>query len=122
MFQSKESLANLRRVIFQFLLIFPALVQAQALNIPVVDPGHTDTGDTAITAFSAMPNVGTLKRIDLPQTTEASNQKWDAVVWIDPEPTLYKADSEAAWKSIATNKNHGLMVIGLPQDDPGVDS
>jgi hypothetical protein len=87
----------------------------------IVDPGHTDTGESCRAALSNLPDIS-LKIVDLPQLPDAIKDNYSAVIWIGPQPGLYKEKGEAEWRSVVANKGHGLMIIGLPQDDPSVDS
>src|SRR5205823_4225539 len=59
-----------------------------------------------------------LKKVDVGQLGGVADERWDAVVWISPEPLLYQGAAESAFKKLF-DRSGGLLVIGLAHDEPG---
>jgi len=104
-----------------FLLLLTSFGCAHAapapLRVLIVDPSHSDTGELCAKTLAAIPDVS-WKKVDVPQLAKAAEQQWDTVVWIAPEPLLYKDASKAAFDQL-TSKTHGLLIVGLSHDKPG---
>src|SRR5439155_10319649 len=105
-------------IVLPSIVLILAVYSQGSTRLLIVDAGHTDTGDTCLSILAAIPNVEALKKVDAAQLPAAATESWDAIIWISPEPTLYKNDRQTAWKTLV-NKTPGLLVIGLPHDKPG---
>jgi hypothetical protein len=103
------------------LITFAAVLQTRAANpldVLIVDPGHTDTGDAVARALKSLSDA-TIDRVDMPALREARIENRSAIIWIGPEPTLYAGENARIWKDILADHSTGLMVLGLPGDDAG---
>jgi hypothetical protein len=103
--------------LFPIALLNPA-AYADGARVLVIDPGDTLTGVRVEQILSNLPILEQVRRVDVSGLTNAAGADWDAVVWLDPEPSLYKPDASAAWKKLLAS-GAGVMVIGLPRDSAG---
>jgi hypothetical protein len=104
-----------------FVLAYVSGVSADSAGTPplrilLVDPGHTETGDYCAAAVAENPGA-IVKRVDLSQIDETRGSKWDAAIWVRPQPDLYKGESARFWNEVTGQRLTGLMVIGMPRDD-----
>src|SRR5207244_2974260 len=98
-------------------LAFSGCAHAAGTRILIVDPSHSDTGEACAQILSIIPDAE-LKKVDIPQLAGVSEQHSDAIVWITPEPLLYKEANKKAFETLIASKA-GLLVIGLAHDAPG---
>src|SRR5438874_5721589 len=87
-------------------------VAAAKLDVLLVDPAHSDTGDLVAATLKSIPGAS-LDRVDIPALRTARLDGRSAVVWVGPEPSLYSGKDSALWGALVGTKEIGLLVIGL---------
>src|SRR5439155_10516956 len=97
------------------LIIFPPVTRAA--RVLIVDPGDTETGRQCMRVALAF-RPAEVRRVQFAQINSALGDQWDAVIWLDPEPSLYEP-IKPTWEKLLADKSVGLMVIGLPHDQAG---
>src|SRR5262245_36036583 len=102
------------------LLIFFVAAPLQAARFVIIDPGDTETGRACQRITSAFAQ-STTRRISFGEISHAITDHWDAIIWLDPEPSLYESIGPA-WKKLIADKSVGLMFVGLPHDQTGKDA
>src|SRR2546423_1861673 len=101
------------------LVLIASVARAEQLRLLIVDPADSETGRTCEEIL--LPG-NTVRRSDLAHIAGAANERWNAVIWLRPEPTLFPDTSRALWEKIVGEKQTGLMLIGQPHDQPGRDA
>src|SRR5438045_1370305 len=101
----------IRRILLAALLLVTtttARMAFAALDVLIVDPGHTETGDAVASALKSIPEA-TVDKVDVPALRDARAANRSAIIWIGPEPTLLTGDNGKLWSSILADKSAGLM-------------
>src|SRR6185437_14819531 len=91
-------------------------LRAEALHVVIIDAGHTVTGQRIAQWAATIPQAK-VDKFDVPQLRTAPAVNDGVVVWVAPEPGLFDKDVAGRWASIVGNRNVGLMIVGLEEND-----
>src|SRR5947207_10203951 len=110
----------LKSILLSLLIVAGLPLPALATRVLIVDPGNTETGRRCMRIALAFP-LAEVHCVQFAGINAALDRQWDAVVWLDPEPSLYEP-IKPAWQKLLADKSVGLMFIGLPHDQAGKDA